>query len=86
MSAVHIQVSPVRICLGHTGAPYTHYLSTNGVPTNPHITGRQLKYVILALCIIYVTYPPITLSRFFVARVGGTFSRVAFNGYASPLL
>ena len=40
MSAVHIQGSPVRTCLWHTGTPYTHYLSTNGAPTNPHITGR----------------------------------------------
>ena len=83
MSTVHIKGSHVRILLWHKGTPYTHYLSTNGAPTNPHITGLRLKYVILALCSIYVTYPPITLSRFFVEMVGCTFSRVAFKWYTS---
>lgn len=86
MCSVHARGGPVCIYLGHKGTPYIHYLNATWEPTNPHITGWQLKYVILALCSIYVTHPPITLSCFFVARVGGTFSRAAFKGYASPPL
>lgn len=81
MRLVHTRGGPVCIRPWHTGTPYIPYLSTTWGPTNPHITGRQLKYVILALCSIYVTHPPIILSCFFVERVGGTFSRVAFRGY-----
>ena len=55
MRIVHIIDSHVRIRLWHIGTPYIPYLSTTGGPTNPHITGRQLKYVIIALCSIYIT-------------------------------
>ena len=64
MSAVHIRGSPVRILLVNMGTPYTHYLSTNGAPTNPHITGWQLKYVIITICNMYLQHPhyyPISL-------------------------
>ena len=86
MRTVHIQCGPVRIYLGRVGAPYTHYLSTNGAPTNPHITGLQLKYVILALCSIYVTYPLYIVSRLYLPCAKHTFSSVTFKWYTSPLL
>ena len=85
MRAIHIRGSPVRIWLGHIGTPYTPYLSTNVAPTNPHITGWQLKYVILALCSIYVTYPLYIVSRLYLQCAKHTFSRVAFKWYTSPL-
>ena len=86
MSTIHIRGSPVRIYLGHTGTPYTHYLRTNGAPTNPHITGWQLKYVILALCSIYVTYPLYIVSRLYLPCAKHTFSMVAFKWYNSPII
>lgn len=72
MHRVRIMGGPVRIRLGHIGTPYIPYLNTTWEPTNPHITGKQLKYVILALCIIYLTYPLYIVSRGYLGKAKPT--------------